>query len=961
MFTPHTIPYRIIVFVFFISLTIFAQEKKSIPHIEIDSLTNILAKESASDTLTVNRINELSRLLLRVSEFDQAIVHAQKSEQLAKKIKYKFGQATAFSILGIANVYKGNYPLALDNFQANLKITEALGDQRDIANSYNYIGIVYLSQGNYPLALEYYFKTLKIFEELDYKKGILNALNNIGIVYKNQKEYSKALEYYLNALKIVENTDDKQSTSMAYNNIGSVYQLQGNYPKALEYLFQALALKQELGNKQEQAGCYNNIGIIYKQQENYPEALKYYFKFLELALEIQDKPSIALANNNIGLVELELNRVDSAQKHIEKALILAKETGNKSLIRDFYYNTTLVDSTLGNYKDAYQNYKQYIVYRDSLINQENEKKSLEISMGYQFDKKAALFQEELKTKQLQRNIAFVGIGVMALLTILVFYLFKLRNKKFKIEKQNLELQRREVEILKENEQFKTRFIANISHEFRTPLTLINGHVEVLKQKGDQQDFSHFNEIEQNGKRLLTLINQLLDLSKMQSGQYKLKYQNGNVLNQASMLVQSFHSYAQQHGISLILEHTESAKTLPERQFNYSSEALAIIITNLISNAIKYTPAGGSVTTEIDYKQDKIFISITDTGIGISPNDIPRIFERFYQVDDPKQRTYAGSGIGLALVKELVNLHQGDIKVESPVEGGCTFTFWIESAQTEDIETTNAIEPNNDLPNSQPTPAATDESENTELPLVLVIEDQSELRSFIVDNLGQQYRYEQASNGKDGIRLAKELLPDLIISDVMMPDANGYEVCETLKNNVATSHIPIILLTAKAEQKDKLTGLQTGADDYLTKPFSLAEIRLRVKNILSFKELLRKKFKGNTMPTAEETPELNTRDRKFVDDVTGLVEQNISNLQFGVNTLADGVCLSVSQLNRKLKTITGKTPAEFIRNIRLEEAVELLKDGESVADTAWAVGFEDSVYFSKVFKKHWGYPPSSVKK
>ncbi|UVD79858.1 response regulator [Myroides albus] len=244
--------------------------------------------------------------------------------------------------------------------------------------------------------------------------------------------------------------------------------------------------------------------------------------------------------------------------------------------------------------------------------------------------------------------------------------------------------------------------------------------------------------------------------------------------------------------------------------------------------------------------------------------------------------------------------------------------------------------------------------------MLIIEDQPELRSFIVQNLGSQYRYEEASNGTDGIRLAKELLPDLIISDVMMPDTDGLELCETLKNNIATSHIPIMLLTAKAEQKDKLIGLETGADDYLTKPFSLQELKLRVKNILAFKALLRKKFNGNNLPTAEETPELNSRDRKFVDDVTVMVETNISNPQFSVNTLAEGIFLSVSQLTRKLKTITGKTPADYIRNIRLEKACALLKNGGSVADVAWAVGFEDAVYFSKVFKKHFGFSPSSIK-
>lgn len=952
--------YIILFFTFLINFTLFSQEGNQLQQKKIDSLTTILQKKSATDTITLYRIKELLGLLVRDLQFDLATNYAQKAIKISKELNLEKEEADIYNILGIVHAYKGEYPKALENYRIGLKIFEKAGDKWGVANSHNHIGIVYLYQGNYPEALENYFKGLKIFEEIDYKKGIVNSYNNIGVVYKNQGKYPEALKNYFMSLKIYEEIEDKHGIGMSYNNIGNIYHLQGKYPEALKNHLVALKIKEELGDKHGIASSHNNIGIIYKEQGKYPEALKNYFVFLKVGEEIGDKSGIAQAYNNIGLVEYELNRPVSAQKNFEKALILAKEIGTKSLLKDIYYNFTLADSTLGNYKNAYENYKQYIVYRDSLINEENEKKSLEVSMGYEYDKKAAVIQAELKTKQLQRNAAFAGLGVMVVLAVFIVYFFRLRNKKLEIEKQNLELQRREMEVIKENEQFKSRFLTNISHEFRTPLTLINGHVEVLKENGREEDFSHFDEIEQNGKRLLTLINQLLDLSKMESGQYKLEYKKGNVLNEANMLVQSFYSYAEQHGISLILKQTENAKTISENPFVYSSEALAVIMTNLMSNAIKYTPSGGSVTAIIDYQNDKLFITIADTGQGISKEHLPKIFDRFYQVDEPGQRTYAGSGIGLALVKELAILHGGNIKVESPDEGGCVFTFWLESSETENIESIDSVEQNTDFLINEEIEVKDNELQNTELPLLLIIEDQPELRSFIVRNLGEEYRYAEASNGKDGMKLAKELLPDLIISDVMMPDADGFELCETLKNNVATSHIPIILLTAKAEQKDKLTGLETGADDYLTKPFSLAELKLRVRNILSFKELLRKKFKGSTIPSVEETPELSSRDRKFVEDVTELVEKNISNLQFGVNILAEGVFLSVSQLTRKLKTITGKTPADFIRNIRLEKAIELLKKGESVTEVAWAVGFEDSVYFSKVFKKHFGFPPSSVK-
>jgi len=961
MLSKYTFRYITLFFCFLISFTVFAQEEKHNLQIKIDSLKSLIHKQSFSDTLTVNRMNDLARLFAQESKFEFATIYVQKALKLSKKIHFKKGTAKAYHILG--NLYERQEKdlEAVRNFSEGLKIWEELGYKREVSYTYYYIGNLYEYQGNYPEALRNFFAALKIGEEIGNNEVLGRSYNGIGIVYGNQRKYPEALKNYSKALKIWEEIGDIIGVSECYNNIGLIYEFQGKYPEALKNYFACLKIKQELGNKRGIAGVYTNIGSVYRLQGKYPEALENFTSALKILEEIEEKWGTAMAYNNIGFVEHQLKQLVSSKKNYEKALALAKELGRKELIRNVYNNFRLVNIDLGNYKDAYQNYEQYIIYRDSLINEENEKKSLEISMGYEYEKKAAVIQAELKTRNIQRNLAFAGLGVMIIFTVFVVYLFRLRNKRLEIEKQNVELQRREVKTIKETEQFKSRFLANISHEFRTPLTLITGHLEVLKEEGRKEDLLHFNEMEQNGKRLLTLINQLLDLSKMESGQYKLEYKNGNVLNEASMLVQSFHSYAKQHGISLILQQTENTNILSNNRFVYSSEALAIIITNLISNAIKFTPSGGNITAVIDYKDNKLFVTITDTGKGIAPEHLLKIFDRFYQVDEPGQRTYAGSGIGLALVKELVMLHGGNIMAESPVEGGGIFTFCLKSSETEDDESISYVGQKTDFSFREEASVMNNEQQDAQFPVILIVEDQPELRSFIVNNLGSEYCYAEASNGKDGMRLAKELLPDFIISDVMMPDVDGFELCKALKSNIATSHIPIMLLTARAEQKDKLSGLETGADDYLTKPFSLAELKLRVKNILKFKELIRKKFEGNTIPTIEEAPELNSRDRKFVDDVTELIEKNISNLQFGVNILAEGVFLSVSQLTRKLKAITGKTPADFIRNIRMEKAVELLKNGESVANVAWYVGFEDSVYFSKVFKKHFGLPPSSTKR
>lgn len=947
---------------FLIHSTLFSQSNQQGSGNKIDSLTNILAKKNVSDTLTVGQMNTLARLLVEEKQFDRAFSYAQKALKLSEKMGFKKGKADTYHVLGKFYDKQEKDLEAVKNYAVGLKLFEEIGDERQVAFSYYYIGTLYSYQGDFPEALKNLYTGLKLFEKIGHKKGIGLCHSGIGIIYGNTDKYEEALKNHGIALKVWKETGDVLGLSECYNNMGLIYEFQGKYPEALENYFASLEIKKELGNKRGIAGVYNNIGAVYQRQGKQEEALENFFNSLKGFEEINEKGGIAMTYLNIGIIESTLNRPAAAKEHYKKALAIAKEMGRKEIIMNIYYNATLDDSTLGDYKDAYENYKQYIVYRDSLTNEDSERKSLAVAMEYEYDKKEAVIQEELKTKKLQRNFAFAGLVVMVLFAVLGVYFFRLRNKKLNVEKQNLELQRREVETIKETEQFKSRFLTNISHEFRTPLTLINGHIEVLKENGRKEDFSHFEEIEQNGKRLLTLINQLLDLSKMESGEYKLHYKRGDVLNETNMLVQSFHSYAEQHNISLQVNQTEDVKvSLAETPFIYSSEALTVIITNLLSNAIKYTPSGGSVTVEIDVKDKQLLISVIDTGKGIEAEDIPKIFDRFYQVDDPGKRAYAGFGIGLALVKELAVLHGGDITVESPTDGGCIFTFWIESAGAENSTNPVLMEQNLAFPVKEEGQLEHQELQDTELPLLLIVEDQPELRHFIVQNLGKEYRYVEASNGKEGIKLAEELVPDLIISDVMMPDTNGFQLCEILKNNLATSHIPIIVLTARAEQQDIVQGLETGADDYLAKPFSLKELKLRVRNMLKFKALLREKFSGYSIPSEKIVPELNKKDRKFIDDLELAVQQNFSNVQFGVNNLAETVFLSVSQLSRKLKMITGKTPADFIRGLRFERAMQLLKDGASVAETSWAVGFEDPVYFSKVFKKHFGFPPSSVKK
>jgi DNA-binding response OmpR family regulator len=325
----------------------------------------------------------------------------------------------------------------------------------------------------------------------------------------------------------------------------------------------------------------------------------------------------------------------------------------------------------------------------------------------------------------------------------------------------------------------------------------------------------------------------------------------------------------------------------------------------------------------------------------------------------------GSGIGLSLVKELALLHGGNTMAFNNTAKGCSCKVWIKCERVDTYKLKNTHEATKIVESPCISETSSSITENAiemvdEKPLILVVEDQPELRQFIVENIGSNYQCIEAENGKIGIELAEKFVPDIIISDVMMPVMNGLELCKNIKGNDITSHIPFVMLTAKADKGDKISGLETGADDYILKPFSIEELKLKLRNILRLQEIVRKKFQGVVVPQQENTKELSQRDRELLSKLNAVIEANITEPQLGVETLAVAAFLSNKQLTRKLKTLIGQTPADLIRNVRLQKALQLLGNGMNITETSWETGFEDTAYFSKVFKKHFGVVPSEFK-
>jgi len=546
------------------------------------------------------------------------------------------------------------------------------------------------------------------------------------------------------------------------------------------------------------------------------------------------------------------------------------------------------------------------------------------------------------------------LWMMIIFTWVLFLRFSNLRKKF-AEQSSLD-------------HLKSRFFANISHEFRTPLTLIIGPIEdLLADKNTHKFREPLQYIHRNSKRLLQLINQLLDLSKLDVGNYQVDTAREDIIPFVKQIVHSFSSMAQHKNILLELEvdpHLKNDLRNEVSFFYFDEDVFEKILYNLLSNAFKFTPDGGSITVSLcRAEKDLLELKVEDSGIGIPSEKLPFIFDRFYQADSSHKKLYEGTGIGLALVKELVELHRGKIIVESRLNMGTTFSCYF-PLDKKIISTNNKtkIAANQNVI----APIEEEKSENEERvyipgrPKVLVVEDQRDVRKYICGKLAENYTVIEAKNGREGFLMAKEQIPDMVISDVMMPETDGFELCKLLKTNDLTSHIPVILLTARAEDIDKLTGLERGADAYLIKPFNSKELLLRVHNLIELRNKLRKKFSGKLIVKPSEIT-VTPQDSRFMQRLLDTVEKHIDDEKFSVELLAAEVNMSISQINRKLKAIINQSAQQFIRSVRMQRALELLKNhSATIAEITYQVGFSDPGYFARVFKAHFGYPPSEVK-
>ena len=517
------------------------------------------------------------------------------------------------------------------------------------------------------------------------------------------------------------------------------------------------------------------------------------------------------------------------------------------------------------------------------------------------------------------------------------------------------------------EQLKLDFFTNISHELRTPLTLILGPLsKILKDDGVSSESKQMAVLaERNANKLLRLVNQILDFRKIESGSLQAIYKPGDLPALLETVVRAFQTEGEAKGIQISLDVDDAARG---RRMLFDSDKIEKIVDNLVSNSMKFTPRGGSIDVKLDilsqhtYSEgnisDSYQITVADTGKGMTEEDQKHVFERFYQSSDEKEAGI-GTGIGLNLVFDLAKLMDGEVLLNSKKGEGTTFRVVLPLFETsESVAEEEATENNTVADKDEIDPVALSGEDK---PVLLIAEDNEELRKFVAIHFESRFNVVEAEDGRIALEKAEEQIPDVVITDLMMPNICGDELCNKLKHDERTSHIPIILLTAVHSKESEIESLKRGADDYITKPFDIEVLDQKVMNMMRLKEKIRSRFKIEMIsePTKVVTQ---SPDEKFMIRAMKVIEDNLSDADFDIEKFAVEVGVSRMQLYRKMNAITGMTVKEFIRNIRIKRAKQLLEDGAmTVSEVAYNVGFKDIAYFRKCFKQQVGINPSEISK
>ncbi|HIB48566.1 MAG TPA: response regulator [Flavobacteriaceae bacterium] len=856
-----------------------------------------------------------------------------------------------YSRLGQENVRLGKNEASLAYVQEGEKIAVAEGLWYEMAYIYGQLGELYsLGFNQTEKALPYLLKSDSLYKANNFqgdRRG--STLSYIGDVYSTFKNVAEARAYQEQALAIFNASNNEFKQIFIKTKLASIEALDKNYEKAIDYALTCIAYYRENKFPIYEGICQAVLSDIYFQSNQIEKALK----AGEAAIALNKKNNydnglfMALVNQT-NLLHENGNYAKSNELALE-AEALGVALDKQGDLQPVYEVLHLNSEKLGDYEKAYFYAKEFKRVSDSLIASQNIEKAKELEAQYkntQQKQEIQLLQSQKELveeqKRNQRNLLFGIIGLVLLAGLVLYFLF--RNK----QKTNRKL--------KEVDTIKSNFFTNISHEFRTPLTLISAPIEkqLENKKLASEDRSDLEMVQRNSQRLLVLVDQLLDLSKLEAGNLKLQVSEGNINILLKSLTGAFQYQAEKRNIDYVvaIEAFENVW--------FDSDAIEKIVVNLLTNAFKYVPKGGRVKFSTTKKEDTLEIAIENDGQISGTKNIESVFNRFYQADNKTE----GVGVGLALVKELVTLYGGTIQVENTADKTVLFTTALPIYAHQFSNAAIVRNVPKQTTSKKATPLFRREKNEEQLletdkdaPILLVVEDNEDIRTFVKSAFESEYRVLEAENGAKGIAVATATIPDIIISDIMMPEVDGLELCKQLKSDERTSHIPIILLTAKVEEQSQFEGLELGADDYVLKPFKTKFLETRVQNLVLSRKQLRERYSQEVVLKPKDIS-ISRIDETFLGKVQEVLDKHLTDPDFSVDEFSKLLGMSRMQLHRKLKALTGVSATEFVRSQRLQLATTLLKESDvTISEICYQVGFNNPSYFSKCFKEVFGCLPS----
>ena len=835
---------------------------------------------------------------------------------------------------------------SISNLDSLVKLQKRMEHEGNLLGSivaYRELGKRVRNDSQFDDALRFHSEGLTQAEALGDTLEVVQALNNIGTDYRRMGVLDLAQDYHYRAWTICREYSDtsyaaRKSRVVSLNGLGNIYLTLGNYERADSALRLALEGERELNSPLGQAINYANLGSIFRHWGMNDSAWVYFRKSMELNQRANSTLGISLCHTYFGSMYEQAHQYDKAKAEYEKAYRLMEASDDKWHSLNTLIALAGIDMATGDDGKATARLEQAKRVADEIKSHEHLAEIY--TLYYKIYKREGKYSAALAAHEMAQAMRDSVVDMEKM--------NRIQNAGLFVERNHL--------ALKALSGMRENFFTNITHEFRTPLTVILGLSQELQKDSQEQVRQRAATIERQGQGLLTLINQLLDISKIKSQVGNLDWRNGSITTYVSMIVDTYRDYARSRNIDLQLYVKEPVT------MDFVPDYVHKVLGNLLSNAFKFTPEYGKVNVSLWRAGDILHVEVSDTGEGMDEETVANAFNPFYQGESDSKNI--GTGVGLAVVKQVVDAVHGQISIESEVGQGTTFHI--------EVPVTNVCE--NHLAETKAASTIVQPTAEQELNdsdgtddqcTILVIEDNRDIAAYIGNLLADRYSVAYATDGEDGLQKAIDLVPDLIITDLMMPGMDGLELCRRVRANNVVNHIPIVIVTAKVSEQERIEGIEAGADAYLAKPFNVDELRSMVERLLDRQRALRSKYSDNADTANKETTEVKLTDaeRRFLAKTVDYIYLLLDKQQLDVNSLADKLCMSSRQFHRKIVAITGSSPSSFVLKIKMKRARHLLETDQrmSIDEIALCCGFEHTSSFYHAFRKTYGVTPKDVRR